>query len=259
MAAHERLAAGHIRGIVETAARLDTPIALTCRLEKTWLSYRSRLIGLGDDGVWIECPVAPSGEKPAEFAVDQKISVAFKQRHYKYVFSTNITATGDFQTDQGESIRGLYLSWPAVLHQLQRRMYNRVIVPVSCRVFVNFWETGLAREPQEHLSKKLIYCGQIVDLSAGGFSIRLLTGDDPGFRFNGAIGAELNTEWQMGTIKVDARFRHVAIDEFGVLLGMQMMGLVETAAGQEALRKINQLLDRLQRPEHARTRLLAAG
>ncbi len=254
MAVQQEISADEIHQIVETAAHRNAPIALTCRKAGTWQSYRSRFLGLRGGQVWVEYGTVGSGQESPEFAEGQRVGIAFKQRHFKYVFSTDISAVREFYLDAGRKITGLRLAWPTDMHQLQRRIFNRVDVPDDCQIFAHFWEGGLEHEPTEPLREKLIHFGQLTDLSGGGFRIRLLSATDPGFQSGSAIGADLHIDGEPSVIKVDAQYRHVDIDEFGITLGMKLLGLTETSEGRKKLSKINKLLRRFQRPRRRRLR-----
>ena len=246
MAVQEHVGVDRIREIVETAAHHNAPIVLSCRQDSTWRNYPSRFLGLRDGRVWVECAVLGSGQDPPQLRVGQKIGVAFKQRHYKHAYCTDITAITDFQVGSAGRIRGLCISWPTKMHRFQRRIFQRVEVPASLRLFVHFWEGGLGREPPDLLRDRLTYCGQLVDLSGGGFRTRLLSAVDPGFRCGDSLGAALIVDGQTPGIKVDAQFRHAETDEYGVMLGVQMMGMIETEQGRDALGQIVRIMQKCQ-------------
>ena len=258
MAVQEQVTPDHIRDIVEAAAHRNTPIALTCRSNDSWQNYRGRFLGLREGQAWIESGTPSRGQASPELVVGCRVGVAFKQRHYKYVYSTEITAVTDFQMGPDVKIRGLGIAWPDDMRQLQRRLFKRVTVPDDRPVFAQFWEGGLAHEPQDALRQKLTYTGQVLDLSAGGFRLRMF-GGDPGFQCGTAIGAEIKTDGMGRSIKVDAQFRHAVSDEFGVMLGMQLMGLGETNEGRETLDHIARLCRDLLPGRRRRSRVPAAG
>jgi len=246
MAVQQPVAAERMRDIIEISALRNAPLALTCRVQDTWQSFRSRFLGMRSGQVWLEYP-ANEGQPLPELVIGQKVGVAFKQRHHKFVFSSAVRQTADFKLGAKNTIRGVSIAWPASMHQMQRRVFHRVDVPHDQQVFVGFWEGGLAQEPCAELAAKLTYNGQLVDLSIGGFQVRLLGDIDPRFRNGTPIGAALNTGEGQPAIKLDCQFRHANADEFGTTLGMQIVGLNETARGRKAMEHLGEMIRGFQR------------
>jgi c-di-GMP-binding flagellar brake protein YcgR len=247
-AVQEKVAAEEMRSIVQVAALRNTPIAVTCRVGDVWQSFHSRFLGIRDGDVWIDkVTPATEGQPAAEFEAGQRIGVAFKQRHYKYVYSTQVLLAGDLQSVLGAKTVGMRTAWPSDMLQFQRRMFERVLVPSGRRGFITFWEGGLIHEPQAHMRDRLTYHGQLVDLSAGGFRVRLIGGADPGFHTGDPLGADIAFDGQPAQIRVDLQYRHSMPDEFGVTLGLQIMGLAETDEGRKTLERINQFVQEFQR------------
>ena len=247
MTVQERVSPEQMREILELAALRSTPAALTCRLRDTWQTYRSRFVGLRHGQMWLEYGRGAPEQIPAVHEAGQRIGVAFKWRHHKYVFSAMVGEVADFQHSPQVRLKALRIAWPTEMHQLQRRVFFRVDVPDGRLMHAHFWEGGLSAEPTGQLRDKLVYCGQVVDLSAGGFRVRLLAGGDPGFQVGAVIGVELKTDSGGEAIKLDAQFRHTQADEFGVTLGLQIMGLTETSRGRKTLERIGRIMREFQR------------
>ncbi|NLF31678.1 MAG: hypothetical protein GX591_12420 [Planctomycetes bacterium] len=249
MAVQQSVASERIRDILEISALRNTPLALTCRVDQTWQTFRSRFLGMREGKIWIEYPAAPEGDDrpPPPLAVGQKVGIAFKQRHHKYVFSTGAAQTATFRLGPDTVVRGVCLAWPARMHQLQRRAFQRVEVPQDRRVFVELWEGGSDMEPSSALRDRLVLHGQLVDLSVGGFQLRLLGDGDPRFQTGAPLGASLLNADGNDPIKLDCQFRHTNADEFGTTLGVQIVGLNETAGGRRTLERLGRILHGFQR------------
>jgi len=242
MAVQQPVAVERIRDIIEISALRSAPVALTCRVHDTWRSFRSRFLGMRGGQVWIEYPERVEGQTPPELLVGRKVGLAFKQRHHKFVFSSAVRETANFKLNAKTTVHGVSIAWPASMQQMQRRMFHRVDVPHDRQVFVEFWEGGLDQEPRTELREKLIYHGQLVDLSIGGFQVRLLGEIDPRFQDGAPIGTALRVHEDQAPIKTDCQFRHANADEFGITLGMQIVGLNETAAGRQTLERLGKLI-----------------
>ncbi len=259
MAAQELVAPDQIQGIISTAARRTAPVALTSQVQQVWRTYRSRFLGTRGGGVWVEYAQDPEDEVKLELAAGEKIGVAFKHRHFKFVFPCLIEAVERFATETGEVVPAARLEWPTAMHQLQRRMFIRADVPDERAAFVHFWEGGLALEPQDGLREKLTYTGQLADLSAGGFRVRLFSNNDPGFTRGQPMGATLSVTGESSPISVDAQFRHASNDEFSVVLGMQIVGLAQTPEGRDTLERISRLAREFDRTQRRQTRTRLAN
>lgn len=247
MSVQEKVSKDRIRDIVEVAALRNTPIALTCRLHDTWQNFRSQYLGLRGGRLWVEYPQPSKGSVFPEVTAGCRLGVAFKQRHHKYVFSSAVEEVKEFRLSPDVTVRGLSIGLPQEMYQLQRRMFHRVDVPDDRKMFVRFWQGGLMYEPLEHLRQSLEFTGQVVDLSAGGFRVRMLSPQTPPFDPGDPVGAELTVEGMETPIHVDCQFRHADMDEFGVTLGMQMVGLTETPEGRKSLQRLSRIILDFQR------------
>ncbi len=253
MVVQHPVASERIRDILEISALRTTPLAVTCRVDQTWQTFGSRFLGLREGKLWIESPQPPAGDdRPAPvLAAGQKLGVAFKQRHHKYVFTTTLIRTAAFRLTPQATVQGLNLAWPERMRQLQRRVFHRIEVPQHRRVFVELWEGGLEQEPSQPLRDKLILHGHLVDLSIGGFQLRLLGHADPRLAVGTPLGATLLNADGDGPIKLDCQFRHTNADEFSTTLGVQIVGLNETAAGRRTLERLGRIIRGFQREASA--------
>lgn len=259
MIAQREVPADQICETVEASAIRNTPIAVTCCLDGTWHNYRSRFLGLRGQELWIEYAAPESGQAIPELLPGMKLGLAFKQRHHKFVFTSPILAVADFQLSPDLKVRGLRIEWPRRMQRLQRRSFYRASIPADKPVFCEMWQGGLVGEPKGALREKLVFNGQLVDLSAGGMRLRLVDQRDPAFHVGDAVGVILQSACLREPVRVDAQFRHAATDEFGLCLGLQFVGLNETSDGRKAFQAINQLVCDFQRIELRRQRSRLRG
>jgi len=241
MALQQEVDAETIEHVVKAAASRNSPVAMTVRRGELWQSYRSRFLGLRGNQLWLECATSDTNTLPA-LEVGQKIGVAFKQRHYKFVFTSVVVETAEFTPAPDVTLRGLQIAWPSRMFKLQRRMFQRADVPGRRWAFVHFWEGGLTQEPQEELRDKLTYTGQLVDISAGGYRVRMLGASDPGFQTGDPLASKITVQGVNGALEADGMFRHTTSDEYGVTLGVQFVGLTETEEGRQTLIRIGRLV-----------------
>lgn len=253
MIAQREVPADQIRETVEVSAVRNTPIALTCRLDGAWQNFRSRFLGLRNEELWIEYACPEPGRAIPELLPGMKLGVAFKQRHHKYVFTSAIQAIADFQLSPGVKVRGLRIDWPGKMQRLQRRSFYRATVPMDQPVFCEMWQGGIGNEPQSDIRQKLVFNGQLTDLSAGGMRVRLLGDRDPAFHVGDPVGLSLRFHGMSEPIRVDGQFRHAAQDEFGTCLGIQFVGLTEIADSSKLFQTISRIVCEFQRIELRRS------
>jgi hypothetical protein len=106
---------------------------------------------------------------------------------------------------------------------------------------VRFWQGGLAARAAAQQGRTPIYMGLVLDLSAGGLSARLpscLMALQTGH----VVGLELELKDGSPPLLTDAQFRQSRMDQTGLIVGMQMMGLTEAPGGKEALERIAKLV-----------------
>jgi c-di-GMP-binding flagellar brake protein YcgR len=241
MSMQERVPVRQLREILEPAAERLTPAALTCLLQETWQTYRSRFLGLRQDCMWLEYGHGEAAQLAPQFAAAQRIGVAFKWRNRKYVFSTLIDEVSDLDVEEQGSLRALRVAWPDEMHRLERRAFFRINVPRARPVQVRFWKGGLVAQPAAERGRGTIYEGEVIDLSAGGLSATLASPAVMALETGFVMGVELRTAG-MSPLRMDAQFRHAKSESGGCTVGLQMMGLTETPAGRETLERISQLM-----------------
>lgn len=246
MPAQQEVAGDQIRSLVQSSAERNTPIALTCRMDEAWRNYHSRFLGVRDGQLWVEYARASEGDPPPELTAGQLLGIAFKQRHHKYVFTARILAIADFHPLPEVTIRGLRLEWPTRMQKLQRRMFYRVTVPASQPIFAGLWR-GTHDSVMETGTR---IGGQVIDLSAGGVRVRLLENQAVPFQVGEALKIELRQRKDNvagESIRADAIYRHTANDEFGVTVGLQLVGLTETAKGRATFNQLGQIIAAFQK------------
>jgi c-di-GMP-binding flagellar brake protein YcgR len=94
-------------------------------------------------------------------------------------------------------------------------------------------------EPAGTSPDRPVWTGRIVDLSAGGFSVRTTEESirllEPGY----FVGTRLVFGVGQEAVYADASVRHIAAGEDGTVVGFQFLGLEYTDAGKQSLRTIS--------------------
>jgi c-di-GMP-binding flagellar brake protein YcgR len=223
--------------IMLVAAERAVPVAITVRQGDRWGNLQSRAAGLRNDCLLLEMPMGPQGNLH-EFSTGESVGVSLKLKHHKYLFLAEVA---DRSPAFGRAEEGplLVLSRPTRMQRLQRRAYVRAAVPEGCIARVAFWLGGRTNEPSGTSPDRPVWNGRVVDLSAGGFSVRtpedsvrmLETGYLMGARLVFGVGQE--------ALYADVCLRHMASEGSGILLGFQFLALEHSEAGRQTLRAIS--------------------
>jgi c-di-GMP-binding flagellar brake protein YcgR len=251
-----------ITQVILSAAERSLPLTLTVRQGQHWASYQSRLAGLRGRQLLLQAPQREQDAAP-RFHSGESIGVSLKLKHHKYLFLAGVADFGNEQAREGTGPL-LVLDHPTRMQRLQRRSYIRAQVPSGCLARAAFWVGGHLNEPAGGSPDRPVWNGRVVNLSAGGFSVRtseecvrlLEMGYFVGTRLLFGVGQE--------AVYADACVRHIAPDEDGAVVGFQFLGLEYSDEGKSALqaisRKVNEFHAIEARQEEApRTAASAAG
>ena len=224
--------------VLASAAERNVPLSITVRDGAHWAVFQGRLAGLKDQCLLVERPTDGQGAA-CQFSPGQSIGVSLKLKHHKYLFLATV-AGEEAGGEAGLDGRGmLVLCRPTRMQRLQRRAYVRAAVPVGCLARASFWLGGHVNEPAGTSPDRPVWNGRVLDLSAGGFSVR--TSEEPVglLEVGDLVGARLVFGVGQEAVYTDASVRHIAGAEGGTTVGFQFLGLEHTDAGKGALRTIS--------------------
>ena len=234
MAILEELDVNRINDVIATAAEKRTPATLTVSRGCHWLNLRSRVVALKDPHLWMELPVGPDGTQ-YEFAPAEKVGVSFKLRHHKHIFYATVQHMEQMPLDAGGTVPVLSVCCPSKMQRLQRRAYSRVDVPAGKIVRASFWLGGRQQEPSGTSLEQPVWNGPVMNLSAGGFLMRVDSDVADAVDEGDTVGVRLSFGPGQETVYSDAQFRHADVEGDEAMMGFQFVGLSETSAGKETL------------------------
>ena len=237
MPALQQLNQRQIDEVLGEAAGRHVPLSVTVYCDGRWVAYHSRLIALRAEHLLIELPQADAGQ-PQELAPAERISVSLKLKHHKHIFNAVVAGRETIRLDQGVEMMVVVLCGPTQMHRLQRRAYLRADVPANRIVRASVWLGGTEAEPSGTSHQRPVWTGQVTNISAGGFQMRIPRDFSGGLEPNDIVGARLVFGAGEKAVYSDAQFRHMEDDGPSALLGFQFVGLTETAEGMSALRAI---------------------
>jgi len=217
------------------------------RKEGHWCNLQARLLAADDRYVWFEVPPVDDPSREHHFIPNESVALSFKLKHHKYLFTSRVVAVERQQQGEGPSAWLVQVARPDRLQRLSRRTFERVDVPENRIVRASFWPGGRDAEPAGGEHSGPVFMGNVLNISAGGFSVRTARDAEQLFEVGYMVGVRLVFGTGEQTVYADAQCRHITPEGDTVVLGFQFVGLGYTAAGREALRTIGSKVSEFQR------------
>jgi len=190
------------------------------------------------------------GKRTINIQINQPVGISLKYGYGKFIFDTTVAAIeSPANTTENERIT---LAIPDRIEFVQRRSYFRVNVPEALKVNAVFWlRRRTTKTPQELQSQtqgteahqvlpENYWQGRLVDLSAGGAQIVVDTGQRPDMRKGQFIGLRFTPMPYEMPLMFNAQIRNIlpTVDEKGICIGLQIVGLEASAEGREVLQRL---------------------
>ncbi len=247
MAGFKESTGRQINEILSLAGKKQVPVTIIVRTEKSWLSFHSRILSVGMGHIWLRPPIGGDVDAAHEFIPSEEVGLTFKLKHHKYICGVKVIGMRALSDSQDGQVPALVVCYPSNIRMLQRRVFERVEVPPGRIVRASFWLGGKDAEPNGASPDSPIWCGQVTDISAGGFQVSAAKSAAASLDVGDLVGVRLVFGVGGHSVYTDAQFRHARDGQSceNVLLGFQFMGLDQTLKGRAALRlivaKVNEL------------------
>ncbi len=226
-----------LSGLLDQACARKLLAGITFYDKNRWLTLRGRLQAVRDDVVWMEYPSGTARNPSKPLGTGDEVGVSFRMRSYRYSFTSVVRQVTRYKTDEGEA-KALGLVCPKQVRQEERRIYPRQEVLGEDRARVSFWPGGRAVEPSGICPDRPVWCGNMLDLSEGGFSVR--TSWDAGdlLEAGDVVGVRLQFGNTPVPLYANAQLRHVAQDGTMCVLGFQFSAMESTDGSRRTLEDI---------------------
>jgi c-di-GMP-binding flagellar brake protein YcgR len=203
---------------------------------------------------------------PINIQVNQPVSISLKYGYGEFIFETTVVGFEPSSTPtsgEGTSLRGnptIALMVPDRIEVIQRRSYFRVDVPTSLKVNVMLWhrrytdkksegprlagtqtqQTGIQASDARRMPPEHYWQGKLTDISAGGAQIVVDAIQRPDFKKGQFIGLTFTPMPYEMPLMLDAKIKSVlpTADEKSICLGLQIVGLEESAEGRQVLQRL---------------------
>ena len=245
----QELSIQQIDEAIQGAVQKRVPLTITAQSESRWVNVRSRAIAVGGEHLLIEPPITDDGVTPYELTLAQKVGISFKLKHHKHIFSARVAGAAKLPLPDGTETAVVRICCPTRMHRLQRRAYIRADVPANRIVRASIWLGGRDCEPAGTSADRPVWSGQVKNLSAGGFAMRTSKQAASTLDVNDIVGVRMAFGAAQETVYADAQFRHAEDDGDMALMGLQFIGLAQTAEGLASLQLLTAKVSEFQKAD----------
>lgn len=232
----EELSQRQILDSLGEAMHKHVPLVLSHRQGEVWVSSHSQILRVLRDRLYLGFPQTQS-EPPPAFEASMLVGASFKIRHHKHIFNVALQGISDLAID-GHQTKVLCLNLPADMQRVQRRAFERAEVPRNRSVLATFCQGSLPGQAP----RTVTWEGWVIDISAGGFQVRLPAHGSPQLEGGDIVEVRLDMGQEYQPIQAKAQFRHAVTDECGAMrMGFQFVGLNESRHGRETLSRLGDI------------------
>ncbi len=234
--------------VLQWAAERRTDLMVSQPLENGWSNLRSTFMRFDPQTgvIQITFPYSPGGQEP-EILPGDELGLSFRRGHKKCLF-VSIVVLRQADTDAaGNSVDTLVLRAPREIRALQRRAYQRVIVPPHRFIGARLWEGGA---PKDTTTVGPICSGRVANISVGGVLVELRVEQNPRLASGDLVGIEITPDRSRQPLMLEGQYKHCLMqggDRLG--LGFQFMGLEHVMPGQATLTQIADMVNQLRREQ----------
>lgn len=231
--------------LFEWAAEKLVDLVITQTVDSEWASYRSKLLGYdrNSGALLIARPEPVNDGQRESLSNDVELGVAFRRGHKKCIFLSQIAASSPLAADTAPGT--VVLNPPNEVRSVQRRAYQRVVVPSHRFIAAKIWEGGL---PSDNSVSFPISSGRLSNVSVGGVMIDIRSDQNPRLQVGDLVGVEVTQRPGMRPLLVEAQYRHCVMhsdDRLG--LGFQFVGLEHDLPGRSSLEEVRQFTSAVRR------------
>ncbi len=214
--------------MLEWAAERRVDVSVTQCNDGEWQTFRAVFASFdADENTIILQELSDKQRTDNTLLADVEVGVAFRRGHKKCLFKTKITK------QDGET---LHLREPESVRAVQRRAYQRVIIPSHRFIPVKIWEGGLPNSGEVCFP---ICSGRVANISMGGVLVDVRSDQNPRLQDGDMVGVEIIRRPDVKPLLLEGQFRHCVEEESERLsLGLQFLGLEHDLPGRSGLSEV---------------------
>ncbi|MFA5863453.1 MAG: PilZ domain-containing protein [Phycisphaerae bacterium] len=219
--------------ILEWAIGDKTPLRATVRMARDWTEMPSEFLG----GTPLKNLMVRKFPSPwtDKMLAGQLLPCSFRKGHRKYLFVSAVIDSAN--RNIGDKTEETYiLSWPDGVQQVQRRLYFRAAVPEEMGLLVQIWPSVAAIDCTP--SDPPIHSGRLIDISAGGTQVELVSSDALVMDQSYLMEIDLPQPEQPVLVQAQARRVQAISDTNQYRYGLQFLSLDHSPRGQDTLLRL---------------------
>ncbi|MBX3395148.1 MAG: PilZ domain-containing protein [Phycisphaerae bacterium] len=231
--------------VLNWAVEKQVEANISFAMEGRWVSLRSVFrrfdAGNGIIQVVIEEDAPESGENRFP-GTGEQVGVSFRRGHKKCLFLTHVVTAQPEKNADGRTNVGVVLRLPSQVRAIQRRAYQRVIVPENTFVAAKIWEGGV---PTEGAVAWPVCSGRVANISMGGVLIETRADQNPRLSSGEVVGVEITTR-PGESLLLDGMYRHCVMDGQRRLgLGFHFAGIEHELPGRATIQQLSDFVARV--------------
>lgn len=243
--------------LLQQAIERNTPIVLALPSAMVLKPYRSRLLQVTDEGIYLESVTGQGESIDALIEAKRPVTVAFRADVRRVEFSGPILKRlRGYRLNATTLIEALIIERPKEVKAVQRRADYRVSVPADSEISFQFHRVTEQADIVERPMSTALMSIDVRDFSAGGCGgTWKRRKDEPKLVPDQRLRLEI--DGAVGKLILDARIRfaqELHEPEF-VRLGIQFTLNASSIPDRQKMLQINKLMGELQRMELRRKRL----
>jgi c-di-GMP-binding flagellar brake protein YcgR len=233
--------------VLEWAAQRRLPLTVSLLSDGRWCNMRSQILAFDpkQQAIQIVYPISVALEAPPEIPAGQKLGISFRRGHKKCVFVSTAVVRRMDVVEGGSPVDSLIVSVPEQVRELQRRAYQRVMVPADRFISVKLWQGGA---PNGDENTWPLCSGRLSNLSLGGLLADVRVDQNPRLAAGDIVGVEMRPVATGEPLMAEAQFRHCTlVSEERLGIGLQFMGLEHDTPGLSSITQLAELVAELRR------------
>ncbi|MFQ5412199.1 MAG: PilZ domain-containing protein [Phycisphaerae bacterium] len=233
--------------LLQWAAGKRADLVTSHAVDGGWVNLRSRFIRFDQDQGVIEIAYPQPGkhQAPPEITVGQRLGISFRRGHKKCIFVSGVAMRREEVDDRGVRIHTLILCVPDRIRSLQRRAFQRIIIPPDEFIAIKLWEGGV---PDSGSVAWPLCSGRIANISVGGVLVDIRADQNPRLRVGDLVGVEITTRPGQPPVSIDGQYRHCVQDgEERLGLGFQFLALEHDIPGRSSIMEVADFVRGLRR------------
>ena len=230
----EILKPDQITDVLSAAIQEKADIILSFTRGGKWHLHHAQIVRFSQEAIFLQ---ENSGKE--DLLKDQPVGICINLGRFKFLFEATIHTVES--TGQHAQIQ---LDFPDKVEKMQRRAYERQLVPSNLKVKCLFWHRGYLDDSQENPLEQY-WQGRLLNLSAGGAQISVDLNMKDSFSVGQLVGVQFTPMSYQRPLLLEAHVKYLMDqpDQGQFLVGVEFLGLESGAEGREVLHRLVKVIN----------------